>query len=119
MGLEYLYDFSVNDCSSSVIPVFLSFFLSFFQFCFFDHATCGILGPGSEIEPMASALEAWNQPLDCQESPLVLFYCHVLTYPDPENVRYFSDHFQYIDCKQFLKAWGCLPDSLIDLYKRT
>ena len=119
MGLEYLYDFSVNDCSSSVIPVFLSFFLSFFQFCFFDHATCGILVPWSEIEPMASALEAWNQPLDCQESPLVLFYCHVLTYPDPENVRYFSDHFQYIDCKHFLKVLGYLPDSPIDLYKRT
>ena len=47
----------------------------------------------------------------------VLLSC--ITYPAPENVRYFSDHFQYLDCKHFLKVLGYLPDSPIDLYKRT
>lgn len=38
--------------------------------------------------------------------------------PELGNVRYFSDHFQNIDYKHFLKIWGCLLDSLIDLYER-
>lgn len=49
---------------------------------------------------------------------LSTLFLSLINKPELGNVRYFSDYFQNIDYKHFLKLWQHSRDSLVDLYER-